>query len=170
MDLLIMLVIATIVITGVYVGYHASQEPPASVESSATIKHAKQSSLHTYKINTECELIYGFVTGKYPDDENLQKISLEQLLQEYPQEFAPWQTILKNEEARIQFFNQPLPAEFSDVLVITMMEKSSIKPELKPIAELILDPQGQTKLQQDYEQFSCQSYFDEKTKETQDQK
>lgn len=165
-----MLVIATIVIAGVYVGYHASQEPLASMEYPATINHAKQSSLHAYKINTECELIYGFATGKYPDNENLQKISLEQLLQEYPQEFEPWQTILKNEETRIQFFNQPLPPEFSDVLVITMMEKSSIKPELKPIAELILDPQGQTKLQQDYEQFNCQSYFDERTKETQDQK
>jgi hypothetical protein len=161
------LVIATIVIVGAYVWYHTLQEHHADIltKSQKTTVKSEQSRLETYRINTECELIYGFSTGKYPDGEKLPKIKIADLLGKYPQEFAPWQNILKSNETRTQFFEKSLPKEFSDMLVVAVMKESSIKPELKPIADLIMDPHGKEKLKQDYQQYDCKSYFDKQTKQ-----
>ena len=134
-------------------------------ESQTPIEPADKIPLQTYRINTECELIYGFASGKYPDGEKLPQIKIADLLVNYPDEFGPWKTTLENNETRAEFFKQPLSTEFSDVLTVAIMKESSIKPELKPIAGLITDPQGKTKMQQAYQQYNCKSYFDEKAKQ-----
>lgn len=119
-------------------------------------------SLQIYRIDTECELIYGLATGQYPNGDSLPRIELENLLEEYPQEFSPWKDVLENNETKKEFLSKPMTDEFGNVLIDALMEETSIKPELKPIAALAMDPQGREKLQQAYQQFNCKPYFDQR--------
>lgn len=118
---------------------------------------------HTYKINTACELIYGFAFGVYPDNQKIPPIVLADLTKKYP-DFGPWKDILDNNETRKAFLSEPLPQEFSDVLVTSIMTESSINPDLKDIAMHLTDPQGVQKLRGDYEKYGCKSYFDSRAK------
>ncbi|MBI5147073.1 MAG: hypothetical protein HZA84_07645 [Thaumarchaeota archaeon] len=118
----------------------------------------------TYKINTECELIYAIAYGQYPDGEKLPDVKIDVLLANYPEEFKPWEEILQNQDNRIEFFKKPLSDEFRNVLTPALMKEASISPELEQIARIVSDGQGKEKLQQSFQEFECQKYFDEKQK------
>lgn len=118
----------------------------------------------TYRINTECELVYGIANGVYPDGEKIPGVKVESLLNDYPEEFKQWKEILQSPENRTAFFNKPLPEEFRGVLTVALMKESSINPNLLEVAKIVTDPQGKAKLQQAFQEFSCQSYFDERQK------
>jgi hypothetical protein len=115
----------------------------------------------TYKINTECQLIYGISQGLYPDGEKLPEIKIDSLLASYPEEFKAWSEILQNPDDRVEFFKKPLPDEFRVVLTTALMKESSINPTLEQTALIISDMQGTEKLQQAFQEFECQKYFDE---------
>lgn len=117
-----------------------------------------------YRINTECELIYGLTYGVYPDGQKIPGMRVDDLMAEYPQEFAPWKDILEDEEKRSAFFSQQIPEDFGKVLVVAMMKESAINPDLIGIASLITDPQGRMKLGEEFENYSCQKYFDDRSK------
>lgn len=118
----------------------------------------------TYRINTECELVYGIANGVYPDGEKIPGVKVESLLNDYPEEFKQWKEILQSPENRTTFFNKPLPEEFRGVLTVALMKESSINPNLLEVAKIVTDPQGKAKLQQAFQEFSCQKYFDERQK------
>jgi hypothetical protein len=113
-----------------------------------------------YRINTDCELIYGLSYGTYPDGEKLPALKIVDLIEEYPQEFAPWKETLEDPVKSTAFFSQPLPGDFGSVLVTAMMEESSINPDLKDTAMLIVDPNGKQKVAEKFVEFNCQPYFD----------
>jgi hypothetical protein len=118
----------------------------------------------TYKINTECELIYGIAYGSYPKGEKLPGVKINSLLANYPEEFKPWKEILQNPANRTEFFKKPLPDEFRGVLTTAVMKETSINPKLEKIAMVVTDGQGKAKLQQYFQEFQCQKYFDERQK------
>jgi hypothetical protein len=117
-----------------------------------------------YKINTECELIYAIAYGQYPDGEALYDVKVEVLLANYPEEFEPWKDELQNIENRTAFFAKPLPDEFRNVLTPALMKEAGISPHLEQIARIISDEKGEEKLQQAYQGFGCQKYFEERQK------
>lgn len=118
----------------------------------------------TYKINTECELIYGIAYGVYPNGENLPGIKIDNLLANYPEEFKPWKEILQTPDNRTAFFKKPLSDEFRGVLTIALMKETFIDPKLEQIAMIVTDGQGKAKLQQAFQEFECQKYFDDRQK------
>lgn len=118
----------------------------------------------TYRINTECELVYAIAYGQYPDGEKLPDVKIETLLANYPEEFEPWKEVLQNPDNRTEFFSKPLPDEFRSVLTPALMKETSISPELEQIARIVSDGQGNEKLKQAFQEFECQQYFDEKQK------
>ncbi len=118
--------------------------------------------LQTYKINTECELIYGLSYGVYPDNQKIPPIAISELVEKYP-ELGPWKDTLSNNETRKAFFSQPLSPEFSSVLVTSIMDDASINPDLKDVAMILTDPQGIQKLREDFEKYECKSYFDSRS-------
>lgn len=130
-------------------------------ELNTPVEKQTQEQIQTYRINTECELIYGLASGSYPNGEKLPALKILDLVDKYP-EFDPWETILKDNQTRAEFFKQPLSDDFSDVLVGAVMSESSINPELEEIASLVADPQGRAKLQQAFQEFDCKAYFDER--------
>ncbi|MFN3655256.1 MAG: hypothetical protein ACK4TO_08035 [Candidatus Nitrosotenuis sp.] len=148
-------IIAAVLVT--YQGMPESESPVKADETQA-IPEAPLTT-QTYKINTECELIYGFAFGVYPDNQKIPPIVLAELTKKYPG-FEPWKSILDNNETRKAFLSEPLPQEFSDILVTSIMTESSINPKLKDIAMHLTDPQGVQKLQGEYEKYGCQAYFD----------
>jgi hypothetical protein len=115
----------------------------------------------TYKINTECELIYAIAYGLYPDGEELPDVKVEVLLANYPEEFKPWKEALQTPENRTEFFAKPLSDEFRDMFTPIIMKEASISPELEQIARIVSDGQGKEKLQQAFQEFGCQKYFDD---------
>lgn len=140
-------------------------EKPKEIVLAPTPKKT-QEQIGAYRISTECELIYGFASGNYPDGQKLPALKIADLLEKYPQEFGPWKATLENNQTRTDFFKQkPLPADFSEVLVTAVMKETSISPDLKSIASLITDPEGRTKLQDAFKKFDCQPYFDERAKQ-----
>ncbi|QLH09522.1 hypothetical protein [Candidatus Nitrosotenuis sp. DW1] len=115
-----------------------------------------------YKINTECELIYAIAYGKYPDGKELPDVKVEVLLANYPEEFKPWKEDLQNIENRTAFFAKPLSDEFRNVLTPALMKEASINPVLEQTARIVSDGNGKEKLQQAFQEFGCQKYFDER--------
>ncbi|MEW6043760.1 MAG: hypothetical protein AB1608_05810 [Thermoproteota archaeon] len=151
---------AAAIIAAVLVTYQVMPESEAPVKADEMQEISDEPlTAQTYKINTECELIYGFAFGVYPDNQKIQPIVLAELIKKYP-DFEPWKNILDNNETRKAFLSEPLPREFSDVLVTSIMTESSINPVLKDIAMHITDPQGTQKLQGEYEKYGCKAYFD----------
>lgn len=118
----------------------------------------------TYRINTECQLIYGISYGLYPDDKELPEITIDGLIASYPEEFKAWNEILQNLDDRAEFFKKPMPDEFRVVLTTVLMKESSINPKLEQTALIVTDVQGTAKLQQAFQEFECQKYFDERQK------
>jgi hypothetical protein len=118
----------------------------------------------TYKINTECELIYAIAYGEYPSGEKLPSVKIDVLLANYPEEFKPWKEVLGTPDGRAEFFAKPLPDEFRNALTPALMKEAAINPDLGQIAGLVSDPQGKAKMQQAFQEFECQKYFDEKQK------
>lgn len=115
-----------------------------------------------YKINTECELVYAIAYGQYPDGEALYDVKVEVLLDKYPKEFEPWKEELQNIENRTAFFAKPLPDEFRNVLTPALMKEAVISPHLEQVARIISDEKGEEKLQQAYQEFGCQKYFEQR--------
>lgn len=145
-------------------GFLKSIEAGVAPEQKAPIIQ-EHSPFSAYKINTECELIYGFASGTYPDKQKIPPIKTSEIFTKYPDDFAPWKRILENNETRIAFFKQPLPSNFTSALVDVIMKETSINPELKPIVSFIADPQGKAKLQDAYQQYNCKPYFDQRSKQ-----
>ena len=109
-------------------------------------------------------MIYGISYGLYPDNEKLPEIKIDDLITSYPEEFKAWNEILQNSDDRTEFFKKPLPGEFRVVLTTALMKESSINPKLEQTALIVTDAQGTTKLQQAFQEFECQKYFDERQK------
>lgn len=118
-----------------------------------------------YKINTECEMIYGLSKGVYPDGTRLPHITLSDLMAKYPNTFSPWKAMLEDNQTRTEFFKKPLTPEFSDAMTSSIMNYSSINPGLKPIVELMIKTNGKQKLQEDYLAYNCKPYFDQRSKQ-----
>jgi hypothetical protein len=152
--------VAVTVLLVVAFSYHALNDTLTNTPIRQTAEHGMNVSADVYKINTDCELIYGLSYGTYPDGEKLPALKIVDLIEEYPQEFAPWKETLEDPVKSTAFFSQPLPSDFGSVLVTAMMEESSINPDLKDTAMLIVDPNGKQKVAEKFEEFNCQPYFD----------
>ena len=118
-----------------------------------------------YKINTECEMIYGLSKSAYPDGNRMPHITLTNLMTKYPEKFAPWKSVLDDNQTRTEFFKKPLTPEFSDVMTSSIMNYSGINPGLKPIVELMIKSNGREKLQGYYLAYDCKPYFDQRSKQ-----
>lgn len=114
-----------------------------------------------YRINTQCEMLFAMTKGQYPNGEEMPRIEVSYLLEKYPDEFKPWKEILEDPEKRKEFA-QNVPDEFNQALVPVIMKESSINPDLESTARLIIDPMGQPKIKQLYDENDCQAFFDEK--------
>ena len=90
----------------------------------------------TYKINTQCEMLFAIVTAKYPNGEAMPRFNTTSLLEKYPNEFKEWKEVLGDPEKR-KAFAENVPDEFNQVLIPIMMKESSINPDLKSTAMLI---------------------------------
>lgn len=140
-----------------YQGTSSVQVPISTGEKQDVPTESKV--LQTYKINTECELIYGLSYGVYPDNQKIPPIIISELVEKYP-DLGPWKDTLSNNETRKAFFSKPLPPEFSSILVTSVMDDASINPNLKDVAMILTDPQGIQKLREDFQKYECQPYFD----------
>ena len=118
-----------------------------------------------YRINTQCEMLFAMTKGQYPNGEEMPRIEVSYLLEKYPAEFKPWKEILENPEKRKEFA-QNVPDEFNQALVPAMMKESSINPDLESTALLIIDPMGQSKIKQLYDENGCKAFFDERQNST----
>ena len=121
-----------------------------------------------YRINTQCEMLFAMTKGQYPNGEEMPKIQLSYLFEKYPDKFKPWKEILQDPEKR-KAFAQNVPHEFNQVLVPAMMNESSINPDLESTAMLIVDPMGQPKIKQLYDENDCKAFFDERQNSTKPQ-
>ena len=119
----------------------------------------------TYKINTQCEMLFAITTSKYPNGEAIPRFNTTSLLEKYPNEFKEWKEILADPEKR-KVFAQNVPDEFNQALIPVLMKESSINPDLKPTAILITDPQANSKLKQIYNENNCQEFFSSHSKPT----
>lgn len=139
--------------------------PPAEtdVPSAPVTKNSPSEQIGAYRINTECEMIYGFVAGVYPDGGDLTTLKIDYLISKYPEDFAPWAGIFANNQTKEAFLKQPFPNEFKEVLVASVMREFSINPSLKPIVMLITDPEGDSKLQDAFDKYDCQDYFNSRS-------
>mgnify|MGYP003337676823 FL=1 len=118
-----------------------------------------------YKINTECEMIYGLSKGTYPDGSRMPHITLTDLMAKYPEKFAPWKGILENNQTRTEFLKKPLTPEFSNTMTSSIMNYSAINPGLEPIVELMIKSNGKQQLQEYYLAYNCKQYFDQRSKQ-----
>ena len=158
---------AIIIVVAVYFGMGGVAQSTTHTNSTGMMQgpvFVQNNDAGTYKINSECELIYGLAVGAYPDGSKLPGVKIDSLLTDYPEEFKPWKELLQNPDNRTVFFNKPLPADFRGVLTVGLMKESSINPKLEQIAMIITDPDGKAKLQQAFQEYQCQKYFDERQK------
>lgn len=150
---------------GTSTGQQATQSSGADLTSKMQGPTFQQSAVAgTYKMNTECELIYGIAFGVYPDGEKLPGVKIDNLLANYPEEFKPWKEILQNPDNRTTFFKKPLTDEFRGVLTTALMKETSINPKLEQIAMIVTGGNGKAKLEQAFQEFQCQKYFDDRQK------
>ncbi len=169
--------VAAAIVIAVIAVYFSSNNPNQQTIQESTLDNTNPTSkmqgpifqqgndvAETYKMNTECELIYGIAYGVYPDGEKLPGVKIDSLLANYPEEFKPWKEILQNTDNRTAFFKKPLSDEFRGVLTTAIMKETSINPKLEQIAMIVTDGQGKAKLQQAFQEFQCQKYFDERQK------
>ncbi|MGI0041083.1 MAG: hypothetical protein ACRD94_03865 [Nitrosopumilaceae archaeon] len=126
---------------------------------------SKAPASQTYKINTQCEMLFAITTSMYPNGEAVPRFNTTSLLEKYPDEFKEWKEILADPEKR-KVFAQNVPDEFNQVLIPVLMKESSINPDLKSTAMLITDPQANSKLKQIYDENSCQEFFSSHSKPT----
>jgi TRAP-type uncharacterized transport system fused permease subunit len=112
-----------------------------------------------YRINTQCEMVYAMVTGRYPGGEVMPRIEITYLLEKYPDEFKPWKEILEDPQKRTEFVKD-VPEEFNQALIPIMLKESSINPDLESTGMLLLDPLIQSKLKQIYDENNCQEFFE----------
>ena len=115
----------------------------------------------TYRINTQCEMLFAMVKGQYPNGDKMPTLEISYLLEKYPEEFKPWKETLEDTEKRKEFAKD-VPDEFNSVLIPIMMKESSINPYLESTVMLITDPMGQPKMKQLYDENGCQAFFDER--------
>lgn len=114
----------------------------------------------TYKINTQCEMLFAMIKGQYPDGETLPRLEVSALLEKYPDEFSKWKDIFANNETRKAFLNSDNVTEFNQALIPVMMKESVINPALTPTAMLLADPEINAKIKQVYNENNCQEFFD----------
>lgn len=113
----------------------------------------------TYKINTQCEMLFGMLRATYPDGTSLPRLEMKALIEKYPEEFKEWKATLEDPE-KAKVFAKNIPEEFDQVLIPTMMKESSINPDLKSTAMLLMDPERSVKLKQIFDINNCQEFFD----------
>ena len=129
------------------------------------ITSLKTPASQTYKINTQCEMLFAITTSTYPNGEAIPRFNTTSLVEKYPDEFKEWKETLADPEKR-KVFVQNVPDEFNQVLIPVLMKESSINPELKPTAMLITEPQANLKLKQIYDENNCQEFFSSHSKPT----
>lgn len=117
-----------------------------------------------YRINEQCEILYAMTASVYPDDEPLQPLSLLELIEKYPENFAQWSTELQNENTTRAFLEAGLSPEFLSSFTDVVMIEYSINPELKPTALLAFlpDPSTGDRLTELYEKYGCEAYYNER--------
>lgn len=154
------IIAALIGISFLYQELISSDAADNSSQGQSIREAAKNVEPQAYRITTDCELVYALSYGVYPNDEKLPEFKMMDLIAKYPQEFAPWREIMEDPTQRDDFFSKPLPSDFGEVLVVAMMIETSISPSLKETAMIIVDPLGKLKMTEEFEEHSCQPYFD----------
>lgn len=157
-------VAAAIIVAVVAIHFGSTQSAPDITGKMQGPVFQKSDVVESYKVNTECELIYGIAYGVYPDGEKLPGVKIDSLLANYPEEFKPWKEILQNQDNRTAFFKKPLTDEFRGVLTTALMKETSINPKLEQVAMIVTEGDGKAKLQQAFQDFQCQKYFDDRQK------
>lgn len=158
------ILVVVVLIIATHQGVFVSDTVVDVSERGASQDTHPESGHQVYRINTDCELIYGLSYGVYPSDERLPEFRITDLVEKYPQEFAPWKDIMEDAVKRDDFFSRPLPGDFGEILVVAMMKETSINPGLKDTAMIIADPQGRLKLAEEYEEHGCGPYFESREK------
>lgn len=155
-------IIAIGVIAPPYLVKNKSTEIPVQGIGQISIRDSmKQTSeSQTYRINTQCEMLFAMVKGQYPDGEAMPKLEMSALLEKYPGEFSEWKDILSNNETRKELVNSGNATKFNQALIPVMMKESSINPDLMSTAMLLADPQINLKLKQVYGENNCKEFFD----------
>ncbi|RDJ30951.1 MAG: hypothetical protein DWQ18_04930 [Crenarchaeota archaeon] len=117
-----------------------------------------------YRINEQCEILYAMTASVYPNDEPLQPLSLLELVDKYPENFAKWSNEFQNENTTQAFLEAGLSPEFLSSFTDVVMIEYSINPELKPTALLAFlpDPSTGERLMELYEDYECEAYYNER--------
>lgn len=111
----------------------------------------------TYKINTQCEIVYALARGKYPDGKNITPFDITYILNKYPDEFKEWKEILQDPEKKKIFATQGNVTKFNQLLIPILMKEYQINPNLTSTAMLMADPEPD--LQKVYDENKCKEYF-----------
>ena len=106
-----------------------------SIAKSESIKGEDQ----TYKINTQCEILFALTQGKYSDGTSLPRGDIKTLIEKYPEEFKEWKATLEDPE-KAKEFSKNVPDKFNEVLIPILMKEASMNPDLKSTAMLLMDP------------------------------
>jgi hypothetical protein len=120
----------------------------------------QEEATQTYRINTQCELLYAMQMAVYPNDKELPPVNLEILEQEYPQRFNQWNEILADNQKFQEFIQNGASPEFVDAYVLSIMDYVSINPQLKSTTTLMFDSHGLEHLQELFFVHNCKEYFD----------
>ena len=117
-----------------------------------------------YRINEQCEILFAMTASVYPNNEPLQPLSLLELVEKYPENFAQWSTEFQNENTTRAFLESGLSPEFLSSFTDVVMIEYSINPELKPTALLAFlpDPSTGDRLMELYENYDCEAYYNER--------
>lgn len=150
--------IAGVVLANLYLTKDTSSNTPQEVKLPTPITN-EANQPQTYRINTQCEAVYGMVKSKYPDGEQIPRLQMDNLVEKYPDELKPWKETLQDPQKRKAFVDAGVPPEFNQVLVPIMMKEFSINPELKSTVMLITEPQAGAKLKQIYDENGCKEFF-----------
>ena len=117
-----------------------------------------------YRINEQCEILFAMTASVYPNNEPLQPLSLLELVEKYPENFAQWSNEFQNENTTRAFLDAGLSPEFLSSFTDVVMIEYSINPELKPTALLAFlpDPSTGDRLMELYEDYECEAYYNER--------
>lgn len=158
MPIIIAIVAAAVATTTAY-AYVISNDHATLTDENDYSRPLSDQDSQTYRINTQCEMVFAMTEGRYPNGESMPRIEMKDLVEKYPDEFKEWKAILDDPVKR-QEFVQDIPREFNEALIPIMMKEALINPELEPTAMLLIDAQASEKIKQIFTENNCQEFFD----------
>jgi len=168
-------VIIAIVIIGIIISFGLTYKQEIVIEQQTAIltpddmitnpielRDISQKELQMYRINTQCELLYGMVYNQYPNGEQLQSLVLSSLVKKYRADYSQWEDILFDDEKRLEYFENGMQVEFAQVFAQSVSKEYSINPTLHTTVMVGFLLAGEEVHERLFKENNCNDYFIER--------